>query len=295
MHSPELTGLAWWARLRLWGSFVRFSHTVFALPFALASLAVAFRGRPFEGRVLALVLLAMVTARSAAMAFNRIVDREYDRRNPRTAMRELPSGRLSLRAAWGFFAINAAGFLLAAALISPLCLALAPVALAVLLGYSYSKRFTALSHFLLGAALGLAPVGAWLAATGRLEPAPALLGAAVLFWVAGFDILYALQDVDFDRQAGLYSVPARIGIRPALRISAASHGLCALLLAGFGLQAQLGLYFWIGYAGFLLALLRQHRLVSPEDLSRLDQAFFTANGWASLWIGAWTILDVLLT
>jgi 4-hydroxybenzoate polyprenyltransferase len=228
------------------------------------------------------------------MAFNRIVDRKIDARNPRTAERELPSGRLSLREAWVFFGLNALGFLLVAWLLNPLCGMLAPVALVVILGYSYTKRFTPLSHFVLGLGLGLAPVGAWLAAAGGFALPPVLLGLVVLFWVAGFDILYALQDEEFDRRMGLRSIPARLGMHTSLRLSALVHGLSALLLLGTGFLADLGTYFWVGWAGFVLALVLQHRLVRLEGLSRINQAFFTANGWASLWLGFWAVFDVLM-
>jgi 4-hydroxybenzoate polyprenyltransferase len=228
------------------------------------------------------------------MAFNRIADRALDARNPRTASRELPAGTLSTAWAAGFCAVSIAVFVLAAAELNRLCLILSPVALLVVLGYSLTKRFTALSHLVLGLGLAIAPVGAWIALTGRLDPLPVLLGLAVLFWVAGFDVIYSLQDEEFDRAQGLKSLPARLGAEAALRLSTLFHAVTlALLYAVFAL-AHGGWHFGAGVVGSGLFLIHQHRLVSPRDLSRVDAAFFTANGWLSVGLFLTAAADLLL-
>ncbi|MBM3976545.1 MAG: 4-hydroxybenzoate octaprenyltransferase [Planctomycetes bacterium] len=264
-----------------WFRLVRFSHSVFALPFALISALLAARGLP-PWSTLGWILLCCVAARTAAMGFNRLVDRGIDARNPRTAARELPAGRLAPAAVAALVVLCSALFIAAAWRLGPLCGWLAPLVLAVLLGYSYAKRFTALAHLWLGLALGLAPLGAWLAVRGSLEgglAAPLLLSAAVIAWVAGFDVLYACQDCEFDRRAGLHSIPARLGIARALRVSELLHVLAFALLAAFAVRGGLsyGTAFALALAGALLYW--QHRLVRPDDLSRLDLAFFTLNGW----------------
>jgi 4-hydroxybenzoate polyprenyltransferase len=288
--------------MRKYLSLVKFSHTLFALPFALTGAflghaSLLARGqspaRPFW-LLLLLVLLCMVFARSAAMAFNRYLDRDIDARNERTRMREIPSGAISARNALIFTIVNALLFVLASAGINGLCLALSPVALAVILGYSYTKRFTALCHLVLGLGLSLAPVGAYLAITGRFDWAPVVLGLAVLTWVAGFDIIYALQDEAFDRSQQLYSIPAWLGKAPALRVSSALHGLTAALIAAYGWLTAGSLLFWAGAAIFLALLFLQHRLVRPDDLSRVNLAFFTTNGVASLVFAAFAIGELLL-
>src|SRR5688500_14769589 len=219
------------ARVRVYGRMIRFSHTIFAMPFALASAALAAR-EGFRWSQLGWIVLAMVAARSAAMGFNRLVDHAYDAQNPRTAGRELPTGALGRGEVWVFVAISAAALVAAAALLNPLCLALSPLALSIVLGYSYTKRFTALSHLVLGLALAVAPVGAWLAIRGAFHPVPIVLGLAVLFWVAGFDVIYACQDVAFDRGAGLHSLPARLGVRRALVVARILHATCVALQIG---------------------------------------------------------------
>jgi 4-hydroxybenzoate polyprenyltransferase len=275
---------------------IRFSHTVFALPFALSSAALAWRGRqpwnwPNFALELASILLCMVFARSAAMAFNRLADRRYDAVNPRTAGRHLPTGRLSVPAVWLFFGVCAAGFVASTALFQladppnpwPLLLAL-PV-LAFVCAYSLTKRFTVLSHFWLGASLFLAPVAAWVAIRGPLDLAvPVVLGLAVLFWVAGFDILYACQDVDFDRKAKLSSVPAWLGVPSSLRVALACHALMVLLLlilAWVG-QPYLRFLYLAGVAGVAVLLAYEHALVRPNDLSRVNRAFFHVNAVVSV-------------
>ena len=275
------------------GRMVKFSHTVFAMPFALAAAAIAARDHGVTvGRVVAIVL-AMVGARTAAMGFNRIVDRHIDARNPRTATRELPTGQVGLGAAVALTAASIAIFLAAAAWLGPLCLALAPVALALVLGYSYTKRFTWLCHLVLGLAIAAGPGGAWIAVAGNLS-APALwLMAAVATWIGGFDILYALADRDFDRGAGLFSIPARFGVRGALGISIGLHVVTVVALVGLGRAAQLG-PIYLGGAGLIAGLLAwEHAIVRPSDLSRLNKAFFDLNGYVSLAFLLTTVLDVV--
>ena len=281
------------SRLAMTLEMIKFQHTVFALPFGLTGMILAARRWP-DGRTLAWVVAAMVGARSAAMAFNRIADRHLDARNPRTAGRALPSGRLSIGFAWAFTAASAALFVLAAAMLNPLCLWLSPVALAVILGYSYTKRFTAGSHLVLGLALGIAPMGGWLAVRGAFAPEPFLLTAAVVAWTAGFDIVYSLQDIEFDRREGLRSIPARLGPAAALRLAAALHGATVLALAALLPVARLG---WIYGAGVIVvaALLGyEHSLVTPEKQSRLDTAFFRVNAAVSILILAFMLADVLV-
>jgi 4-hydroxybenzoate polyprenyltransferase len=290
---------------------VRFSHTLFALPFALMAAVMAWVASAKETgsftvrwQELAGILLCMITARSAAMAFNRLVDRDIDARNPRTANRHLPSGVLSTTKAWIFFAASAAGFVGSTLLFLPnrLPLFLSVPVLVFLCGYSYAKRFTSLSHFWLGAALALSPLAAWIAIRGEavlanpadLLPAIVLAGA-VLSWVAGFDILYACQDYDFDRAAGLHSVPVRMGIRRSLWLAAACHAITVALLACLPLvYPPLGLIFCGGVAAVALLLLYEHALVRPEDLTRVNVAFFNVNAVISLGLFAVSSLDLLV-
>ena len=268
-------------RASAYGRMIRFSHSVFALPFALTSAALAAREGGATGGHVFWIVVAMVAARSAAMGFNRLVDHEIDARNPRTANRELPTGSVSRGEAWLFVALSVTGFVLAAWMLNPLCLALSPVALAIVLGYSYTKRFTAASHAVLGLALAVAPVGAWLAIRGRFDVVPLVLGLAVLLWVAGFDTLYACQDVEFDRQEGLRSLPASLGVPGALAAARAMHcGTVLLLVALFGLVPLHPVYL-LGVGGVAVVLAWEHSLVRPQDLSRVMQAF-NLNGWVSL-------------
>ncbi|MBK9089203.1 MAG: UbiA family prenyltransferase [Holophagales bacterium] len=274
-------------------SLVVFAHTVFALPFALLSAVLAAGGVP-DGRTLLWILVAMVGARSAAMSFNRIVDRRIDAKNPRTARSEIPAGVVSPAAAALFCAGSAALFVLAAAQLNRLCLVLSPVALAIVLGYSYAKRVTPFAHLFLGLALAIAPVGAWVAVTGAFALPPVLLGFAVLFWVAGFDVIYSLQDEEFDRAEGLRSIPARFGAARALQIARLFHGATLVLLYAVFLAVSGGWLFGAAVVVAGLFLVRQHRLVSPGDLSRVDAAFFTANGWLSVAVFVLGAADVLL-
>lgn len=277
---------------------IKFEHSIFALPFALTGALLAWRslGFPTAGMAwrLAWILVAMVAARSAAMAFNRALDASIDARNPRTRLRHIPAGLLSRQFAWGFTAASSALLVLAAAMLNPLCLALSPVALAIIFFYSWTKRFTAASHLVLGLSLGIAPAAAWIAITGALAPPILWLTAAVMLWTAGFDIIYSCQDVDFDRSAGLHSLPARLGPARALVLARVFHGFMVACLALLASQLALGVAAALGIGIVAGLLVYEHRLVRADDLSRVDAAFFTLNGWVSvLFFGFWT-LDVLL-
>lgn len=280
-----------WRRVAVWLEMIKFEHTIFALPFALMAVVTAGEGWPGWGP-LGWVLLAMVGARSSAMTMNRILDLRYDAANPRTAARALPAGVISVGQAWLFALATAAALVLAAGMLNRLALWLSPLALLVIWGYSYTKRFTQLSHLVLGLALGVAPSAAWIALTGTLAWPPVVLSAAVLCWTAGFDIIYACQDVEFDRRVGLFSMPARLGVARALQVSTGLHALACVLFAGFGYLAGLG---W-GYGVAVLLtgglLTAQHRMVRPDDLRRVNAAFFTANGMVSLVMLAGTLVDI---
>jgi 4-hydroxybenzoate polyprenyltransferase len=278
--------------LRTTLEMIRFSHTIFALPFAILSAVIAAAGWP-DAATLGKILLAMVGARSAAMAHNRLVDREIDAANLRTASRALPAGALSVAYVRGFLAVSVAVFLLTAASLNRLTLLLAPVALGILFLYSYAKRFTSLSHLLLGVCLAMAPVGAWIAVRGCLDAVPVLLGFAVLFWTAGFDVIYSLQDEAHDRAVGLHSLPARLGARPALALSAAFHAAMVALLFASWRASGGGWLFALGIVLTAAALAYQHAIVRPGDLSRVNAAFFTANGFVSVALAALGIADVL--
>jgi 4-hydroxybenzoate polyprenyltransferase len=264
-----------------YGRMIRFSHSVFALPFALTAAVLAAReGGVTPGQVLWIVV-AMVAARSAAMGFNRLVDHAIDARNPRTAARELPRGVLTRGEVATFVVLSAAVFVLAAGMLNPLCLLLSPVALAIVFGYSYTKRLTSASHLFLGLALAVAPVGSWLAIRGRFDVVPVVLAAAVLLWVAGFDTIYACQDVEFDRGEGLHSLPARVGIGRALSLARGMHVLAVLLLLSLHWLATLPPLYLLGVAGVAALLAWEHSLVRPDDLSRVMKAF-NLNGWVAL-------------
>jgi 4-hydroxybenzoate polyprenyltransferase len=275
------------------GRMIKFEHTLFALPFALAAAAIAARGHGLSIARIAGIVVAMAGARTAAMGFNRIVDRHIDARNPRTAGRELPSGAISLRAAWALTLVASAVFLGAAAALGPLCLALAPIALAILFGYSLTKRFTALCHLFLGLAIAGGPAGAWIAVRGDFGWAPGLLMLAVGCWIAGFDILYALADRDFDRAAGLHSIPARLGVKGALVVSALLHAVTVAALFALAPAAALGLPYLVGVGVVTALLVWEHAIVRPSDLSRLDMAFFNLNGYVSVAFFVATLVDVL--
>jgi 4-hydroxybenzoate polyprenyltransferase len=268
--------------VRTWARMVRLSHSVFALPFALSGCALAAARYGISVRQVVLVVLAMLTARNAAMGFNRLADHAIDAANPRTAARELPAGRLSRGVVWAFTLALSAGFVAASFALNPLCGLLSPAALAIVFGYSYTKRFTWGSHLVLGLALSIAPVDGWLAVAGRFALLPWLLAAAVLFWVAGFDTIYACQDEAFDRARGLHSIPARFGISRALAIARALHAASVLAMAGVGVLASLHPIYWAGLAVVTGVLVWEHRLVSASDLSKVGVAFLNANGIISI-------------
>jgi 4-hydroxybenzoate polyprenyltransferase len=276
------------------GHMVKFSHTVFALPFALAATAVAARGHGITLAQVLAILVAMAGARTAAMGFNRIVDRRLDARNPRTASRELPTGKVSVLAAGLLTAASAAVFVAAAASLGRLCLLLSPVVLVLALGYSFTKRFTWLCHLFLGLAIGVAPAGAWIAVRGDLGMPAIWLSAAVATWIGGFDILYALADRDFDRQAGIHSIPARFGVAAALALSALLHVGTVLALLAAGWAAGLGVIYYGGVAAVVAIFVYEHSILRPSDLSRLDVAFFNLNGYVSLVYFAATLAQVLV-
>jgi len=290
-------------QIKKWGSFVKFSHTVFALPFALASMAVAAReNRGWPGwRIFVLILAAMISARTCAMAFNRIVDREFDKANPRTANRHLPRGDISLGSAWTLCLLSGAGLVAVSYFLNRICFYLSPVALFIVCFYSLTKRFTDYTHVFLGIALGLAPIGAWLAVKGGMvlmplkESAllPALLSAAVVFWLIGFDIIYALQDYEFDRRHGLHSVVVAWGPKNALQAAFISHLLMWGLLAGFGLLSGFRLAYYVGLIIILVCLVFEHWLARRRSLNWINTAFFRLNGLISVVFLVVTLAEVV--
>jgi 4-hydroxybenzoate polyprenyltransferase len=274
-------------KLRDLARLVRFSHTVFALPFALASVALAWTRHSVSLRSIVWILIAMVGARSAAMGFNRLADRRFDALNPRTRSWELPAGKVTVSEAVALTAIASLIFVYAAYQLNVICLLLSPIALAIIFFYSLTKRFTWTSHLFLGLALSLAPMGGWLALSGSsttLEElrTPLLLSLAVLFWLAGFDIIYSLQDREFDKSHGLYSIPVRFGIAAALRLSSFFHFVTVALLGAVGVAAGAGVVYWIGFAAVAMVLFWEHRIVKPDDLSRINRAFFDYNAYVSI-------------
>lgn len=280
--------------LRIVLDMIKFEHTLFALPFAFLGMILAAEGWPSWPTV-GWITAAMVGARSAAMGFNRLADRRLDAENPRTASRALPAGKVSPWAVGVFVAASCLLLVVAAWRLNPLAFRLSPVALAVILLYSYTKRFTWAAHLVLGLALAGAPIGAWIAVAGEVGPTALVLGGSVLLWVAGFDVLYALQDLDFDRSRGLYSIPARFGVSGALWTSALFHAVMLTLLATLPrlYPPGLGLPFWLGWGGCLVLVGYQHWVVRPQDLSRLGPAFFQANAALSVWLFAATAVDIL--
>ena len=283
-------------------SLIKFAHTIFALPFALLGLFLGFQfmqanqmepDKPYWQSLL-LVVLCMIFARSAAMAFNRYSDRDIDAMNDRTQTREIPAGIITPQNALLFVVLNSIFFVITTWFINPLCFYLSPVALMVILGYSMTKRFTALCHLILGLGLSLAPVGAFLAVTAQFQWEPIILGIAVLTWVSGFDIIYALQDEEFDRQNELNSIPAWLGKNKALLVSTFLHFFCASMIILFGIMTSAGWLFWVGALAFLFLLGYQHHLVKPNDLSKVDLAFFTTNGIASVIFASFAIGELLV-
>jgi len=282
-------------------SLIKFAHTVFALPFAVLAffLGLKLEDSPSNWKLMGLIILCMIFARSAAMAFNRYIDRGFDAKNARTVLREIPAGIIRPSSAIQFVVLMSVAFLFTTYWINPLCFYLSPIALLVILGYSYTKQFTWWCHFILGLGLGLAPIGAYIAVTGRFHLLPILYGIMVLLWVSGFDIIYALQDEEFDRNNGLQSIPGKFGKRTANQISIGLHFVCACLLFFIAwyqsqLFSTLGFLHWIGAIGFAGLLFWQHRLVKLHDLSKINQAFFETNGIASILFGSTVIIDVLM-
>jgi 4-hydroxybenzoate polyprenyltransferase len=288
-------------------SLVKFSHTIFAMPFAmigfflglnffrdeLFAFSSSLHASFFYGRFL-LVLICMITARSAAMAFNRYLDRSFDAKNPRTAIREIPKGIISANNALIFTLVSCALFLVTCFFINKICFFLSPVALFVILFYSYTKRFTPLCHLVLGLGLSLAPIGAYLAVTGRFDVLPILFSFAVIFWVSGFDVIYALQDIEFDRSQNLYSIPVTLGKTKALHVSELLHFLSATCVVAAGIYGGFHWLYWLGIGVFVGMLVYQHSIVKPHDLSRVNIAFMTANGIASVVFGVLVIADLLV-
>jgi 4-hydroxybenzoate polyprenyltransferase len=293
-------------------SLVKFSHTIFAMPFALIGFSLGLLAIPvsvisgWHTRIsgpaevsrltilFILVILCMVFARSAAMAFNRYLDRSFDAKNPRTAIREIPKGIISANSALRFVILSSVAFVVCTFFINPLCFFLSPVALLVVLGYSYTKRFTALCHIVLGIGLSLAPIGAYLAVTGQFALLPVLFSFAVVFWVSGFDIIYALQDIDFDKSQQLYSIPAALGKAKALRVSELLHLLSAACVVLAGVYGGFHWSYWVGVAVFIGMLIYQHSIVKPDDLTKVNIAFMTANGIASVVFAVFVIADLFI-
>lgn len=306
------------ATIKNYLSLIRFSHTIFAMPFAMIGFFLGANFHPFsaqwnlnstvgwgwditnfmwwrEGIVkFILVVICMITARSAAMAFNRYLDRNFDAKNPRTAIREIPKGIISANNALIFTLVSCLLFVVACFFINRICFYLSPVALFVVLFYSYTKRFTPLCHLVLGLGLSLAPIGAYLAVTGRFDVLPVLFSFAVIFWVSGFDIIYALQDIEFDKSQKLYSIPAALGKTKALHVSELLHFLSAACVIAAGIYGDFHWIYWIGIAVFAGMLIYQHSIVKPNDLSKVNIAFMTANGIASVVFGVLVIVDLLV-
>ncbi|MGD0497796.1 MAG: UbiA-like polyprenyltransferase [Bryobacteraceae bacterium] len=287
-----------WKRLRLTLEMIKFEHSVFALPFALTGALLAFRegGYALQGLAAKIlwIVVAMVGARSAAMAFNRLVDQDLDSRNPRTKMRHLPTGLVSRGFGWAFVTVASAAFFFAAFRLNTLCLRLAPVALIVIFFYSYTKRFTSLSHFVLGFSLGMAPAAAWIAVRGSLDARILWLTAAVMFWTGGFDVIYSCQDYEFDCAEEIFSIPRKIGIAGALRVAKGLHLLMVGCLLALAFSLHLSALALAGIAAVAALLSYEHSLVKPWDLSRVNAAFFTMNGWVSVLFFLFWAADIFL-
>ncbi len=275
-------------------SLIKFSHTIFAMPFALIGFFLASETHGFKWITLLYVILCMVFARSAAMAFNRYIDRDIDKKNERTSgVREIPNGSISPRNALIFVITNSFFFIIITYLINPICFALSPVALLIIIGYSYTKRFTSLCHLILGLGLALAPIGSYLAVSNEFSLIPVLFSTAVLFWVSGFDIIYSLQDERFDKKQQLYSIPVIIGKKNALQVAKFLHLISLIILVNSGYIGEFGGLYWIGTVIFSILLIYQHTLVKHNDLSKVNLAFFTTNGIASVIFGIFVICDIL--
>ncbi|HMJ48768.1 MAG TPA: UbiA-like polyprenyltransferase [Ferruginibacter sp.] len=285
-------------RIRNYLSLIKFSHTIFAMPFALIGFFLAWHDihTSLDSNVLIqkflLVIGCMVFARSAAMAFNRYLDREYDAKNPRTAIREIPSGIITSANALLFTIVNGILFFTCTLFINRLCFYLSPVALFIILFYSYTKRFTPWCHLVLGLGLSLAPIGAYIAVTGVFSLLPVLFSLTVLFWVSGFDIIYALQDEDFDKENQLYSIPSLLGKKKALRVSELLHVLSSIAVVSAGIVGKFGILYWLGVIVFIGMLIYQHSIVKPNDLRKVNVAFMTANGIASVVFAVFVLIDI---
>lgn len=272
---------------------IKFEHSLFTLPFAYLGMVLAARGLPTISQFL-WITVAMVSARTLAMAANRLIDQYQDARNPRTMNRALPKGLVSGGEMFGLCVVAAIVLLIAASQLNELCFKLAPLAIIWLVGYSYVKRFSYATHFVLGLADGLAPLGAWIAITGRFELEAVILGLAVSIWIAGFDVIYACQDIDFDQASGVHSIPASFGVAVALNVSSAMHVITALLLLALGPMMSLGVAYYVGWLIAVGLLIYEHRLVSPHDLSRLGVAFFNVNGYIAVIVFVFTLASVLI-
>ncbi len=276
---------------------IKFEHTIFAMPFAMISVLLASRHMPYglpSGRVVFWVLIAMIGARSAAMSCNRLLDAEIDSENPRTSARHIPSGLISKAQVAIFLVVSIALFEIASWQLNPICFRLSPMAMLAVLGYSYTKRFTSFCHIILGFSIGIAPIGAWLAVRGSLSPVPLLLGTAVMLWIGGFDIIYALQDYEYDVKSSLHSIPKALGKANALTLSRYMHLIMVCLLFGIGKVYGLHMIYFLGIGVVSSLIIYEHLLVKPDDLRRVNVAFFTLNGWVSVSLFAFVLLDDLL-
>ena len=276
-------------------SLIKFSHTIFAMPFAFIGFFLARKSYPVEWTTLFLIIFCMIFARSAAMAFNRYIDRKIDYKNPRTVkIREIPNGTISPNSALIFVIINSILFITTTLFINTLCFYLSPIALIIILGYSYTKRFTSLCHLILGLGLSLAPIGSYLAVSEVFDMTPVLFSIVVLLWVSGFDIIYSLQDLDFDKKQQLYSIPVFLGKRKALLLSIILHIFCILILAFIGIDNEFTEYYWIGFSIFISLIFYQHSLVKEDNLSKINIAVFSTNGVASILFAIFVIIDLLI-
>lgn len=284
------------SKFRNYMSLVKFSHTIFAMPFALIGLFLAYRSTPanFSWPLLIMVVLCMVFARNAAMSFNRLVDRYIDKKNPRTAEREIPKGIISTQSALLFVILNSILFIVTTWFINKLVFYLSPIALSVILLYSFTKRWTILCHLVLGLGLSLAPIGAYLSVTGKFDIIPILYSLIVLFWVGGFDVIYSLQDEEFDKNESLKSIPAALGSKNALRVATVFHTFTAFLVLFVGYMIDASIWYWAGAVIFIGLLVYQHSIVSPNDIKRVNLAFATTNGFASIIFAIFNILNFLL-
>jgi 4-hydroxybenzoate polyprenyltransferase len=279
-------------KIILYLRMIKFPHSIFALPFAFTGAVIAAEGIP-SIREIVWITIAMVGARSGAMGLNRVVDRKIDRENPRTKNRELPKGEIRLSEAILFTGVSIAIFIFAAYMLNPLCLKLSPIALAVLFIYSYTKRFTWTTHFVLGLALSAAPLGAWIAVRGTFDAEIVPMGIAVIFWLAGFDTLYALQDIEFDKSHGLYSIPKRFGIKNALLLARLFHLITFIMLLATGVLFKMGIFYWLGMMIVAGLFIYEHSLVKESDLNKLDIAFFNMNGYISITVFIFTLMDYI--